>query len=82
VEGLKAYTSVLDVGDPIDMATFYVPPAVGAQVITEVAQKGVREVWLNPGSESADLVARARALDIWPVLACSILGIGERPSDY
>ena len=39
VEGLKAYASVLDVPGTIDMASFYVPPEIGEQVIEEVAQK-------------------------------------------
>ncbi len=41
VEGLKAYASVLDVPGPIDMASFYVPPEVGEQVIDEVARKQI-----------------------------------------
>ena len=81
VEGLRAYKSVLDVPGPIDMATIYVPPDVGEQVIEEIAKKKIREVWLNPGAESEALVARARALDILTVVACSIVGIGENPYD-
>jgi predicted CoA-binding protein len=57
---------VLDVPGPIDMASFYVPPAIGEQVIEEVARKRIPEVWLNPGAESDALVARARALSISP----------------
>src|SRR3954470_13510864 len=79
VEGLKAYPSVLDVPGAIDMASIYVPPEIGEQVIGEVAQKGIAEVWLNPGSESDELVARARALQIQPIVACSIVAIGENP---
>ena len=79
VEGLKAYASVLDVPGPIDMASFYVPPEVGQKVIAEVAQKGIPEVWLNPGSESEELIRLARTLKLEPILACSILGIGENP---
>jgi uncharacterized protein len=79
VDGLKTYGSVLDVPENIDMATFYVPPDVGERVIVEVAQKRIPEVWLNPGAESEALVRAARALNIEPILACSILGIGENP---
>jgi predicted CoA-binding protein len=79
VEGLKTYASVLDVPGPIDMATFYVPPDVGEKVIDEVAKKGITEVWLNPGAESDALVERARALNIRPIQACSIIAIGENP---
>ena len=81
VEGLKAYRSVLDVPGPIDMASFYVPPAIGEQVIEEVARKRIPEVWLNPGAESDALVALARALSIEPIVACSIVAIGQDPYD-
>ena len=81
VEGLAAYPSVLDVPGPVDMATFYVPPDVGESVIDAVAQKGIREVWLNPGSESDALIAKAHALGIEPIIACSIIAIGESPDD-
>ena len=79
VEGLKAYASVLDVPGTIDMASFYVPPEIGEQVIGEVAAKGIAEVWLNPGAESDALIARARALQIQPIVACSIVAIGQNP---
>jgi predicted CoA-binding protein len=79
VEGLKAYGSVLDVPGTIDMASLYVPPEIGEQVIEEIARKGIAEVWLNPGAESDALIARARALRIQPIVACSIIAIGQNP---
>ena len=82
IEGLDAFASVLDVPGPIDMATFYVPPEVGERVLEDVAQRKIREVWLNPGAESAALVARARALALEPILACSIAAIGEDPDAW
>ena len=82
VEGLKAYASVLDVPGPIDMASIYVPPEIGEQVIEEIARKGIAEVWLNPGAESDALIARARALQIQPIVACSIIAIGANPYGF
>ena len=79
VEGVKAYASVLDVPGPIDMVSFYVPPEIGVRVIDEIARKGIAEVWLNPGAESDALIARARSLQIQPIVACSIVSIGENP---
>jgi predicted CoA-binding protein len=82
VEGLRTYPSVLDVAEPIEMATVYVPPDVGERVIEDVARKGIKEVWLNPGAESPPLVAKARALGLTPIQACSIIGIGLSPSQF
>lgn len=79
VEGLKAYASILDVPGPVDMASLYVPPEIGEQVIADIARKGVPEVWLNPGAESDELIARARALNIQPIVACSVVAIGQNP---
>ena len=80
IEGLTAYRSVLDVPGLIDMATFYVPPEIGEVVIEDVARKGILEVWLNPGAESDALIAKARRLSIRPIVACSIVGVGQNPN--
>lgn len=80
VEGWKAYRSVLDVPGAVDTATLYLPPSLGERIIEEVAQKGIQEVWINPGAESPALVERARQLGLRPRVACSILGIGETPA--
>ena len=79
VEGMKTYGSVLDFPGTIDMASFYVPPDIGERVIAEIAQKGIAEVWLNPGAESDALIARAKSLNINPIIACSIVAIGQNP---
>ena len=71
IEGEHVYASVLDYPGPIDEATVYVPPHVGIRVIEEIAKKGIKTVWLNP-----------RALGLTTRVACSMLGIGERPGDY
>jgi predicted CoA-binding protein len=79
VEGHKTYASVLDVPGPIDMATIYVPPHIGVRVMEELARKGVAEVWLNPGADGDEVVARARELGLNTIQACSIMAIGESP---
>jgi predicted CoA-binding protein len=73
---------VLDVPGPIDMATVYVPARVGVQVMEELAQKGIGEIWLNPGADEPEVVSKARALGLQPTLACSIIAIGETPARY
>ncbi len=82
IEGEGVYASVLDYPGSIDEATVYVQPAVGVRVMEELAKKGVKVVWLNPGADAPQVVARARELGLSPRVACSILGIGERPTDY
>jgi len=82
IEGHRTYRSVLDVAEAIDMATIYVPPEIGVQVMEELARKRIAEVWLNPGADGMDVIARARELGLKTIQACSIIGIGESPGDY
>ncbi len=82
IEGLRAYRSVLDVSIAIDVATLYVPSAVGEQVVDDIAARQIPRLWINPGAESNRLVARARALGLETTLHCSIVAIGESPADY
>jgi predicted CoA-binding protein len=80
IEGLPAYRSVLDVpAAGLDRISLYVPPDVGLRLLDEIARKGAREVWLNPGAESPELIARAEALGLPLVLACSIVAVGADP---
>ena len=82
VEGHRAYPSVLDVPGTIDMATIYVPGAIGVRVMDDLAKKGVPEVWLNPGADDREVVEKARALGLKTVVHCSIIAIGESPARY
>jgi len=79
VEGHKTYPSVLDVPGPIDMATVYVPGHIGVKIMDDLAAKGVAEVWLNPGADDDPVLARAKALGLNVIVACSIMSIGESP---
>ena len=82
IEGLPAYKSILDVpAETIDRVSVYLPPAVGAKVMDDVARKKVGEVWLNPGADGPQVVARARALGLNVITDCSIVDIGISPSE-
>lgn len=82
VEGIRTVPSVLDIPGHVDMATFYVPPDIGARVMEEVAKKKIPEVWLNPGADGDEVLAKAEALGVRPIVACSIRGVGEDPYDF
>jgi len=78
--GQTVYPDVAAVPGPIDRATLYLPPAVGLTVLDDLAARGdIPELWLNPGSESPELVAKAKQLNLNPIQACSIIDIGEHP---
>ena len=82
IEGHRAYATVLQVPGTIDMATVYVPPHKGVAIMDQLAAKGVPEVWLNPGADGDEVVARAHALGLRTIQSCSIVAIGESPGRY
>jgi predicted CoA-binding protein len=82
VEGVRAYKSVLDVPQAIDMATIYVPAPIGLQVLDDLAKKKIPEVWLNPGADDRRVVEKARSLGLKTVQHCSIIAIGDSPARY
>lgn len=82
IEGLPAYASVADVPGPIDRVAMYVPPRAGLAMIDDIAAKAPAELFLNPGTESPELVAAAEARGLNVIQACTIVNIGLRPDMY
>jgi predicted CoA-binding protein len=82
VEGLTTYPSVLDVPGPIDIATVYVQPDITTKLLDEFEQKGIPEVWINPGAETDEMVDAAHHRKTKVIFACSILGVGRSPHEF
>ncbi len=82
IEGLPVFRSILDIPENLDATLVYVPPAVTLRLLPEIARKGPGQLFLNPGSEDAVVVARAHELGLEPTLACSIIAIGDSPANY
>jgi predicted CoA-binding protein len=82
VEGLRSYPSLDALPlSRLDRVSVYLPPSIGLTVLDQVAAKEVGELWLNPGADAPEVVARAEALGLNVVQACSIVGVGEHPDD-
>ena len=80
VEGLPAFKSIKDVPEHPQMVTIYVPPAVLLKLLADIANKGCDELWLNPGTESHEVLDEVERLGLNAVRACSSLGIGISPA--
>jgi predicted CoA-binding protein len=81
IEGLKVYRTLAEVPPgKVDRVSLYLPPAVGIKALDEIAASGCEELWLNPGSDSPEVVEKARSLGLNVIQACSIVDLGVRPS--
>ena len=56
IEGLKVYKSVLDFPGNFDIAVTIIPPEAVVKVLPEIQQKGIKMVWMQPGSESDEAI--------------------------
>lgn len=77
IEGIAAYKSIADVPVPVDRASLYVPASVGIQLLEAISAQRAKELWVNPGSGSPELLARAEELGLPTVEACSIVAAAE-----
>src|SRR5579862_9154785 len=59
IEGLQAHGSIGDVPVRPQMISVYVPPPVLLKLLPEIASKGCDELWLNPGTDSDEVLAEA-----------------------
>ena len=81
IEGLPAFKSILDVPVRTAFVSVYLPPPVLLKVLPDIAAKGCDELWLNPGTESDDVLAEAGRLGLNVIQACSIVGLGVSPGN-
>ncbi len=76
IEGWKTYADLASIPCDLDMVTVYLLPETLLPLLPEIAGKGCRELWLNPGSESDQVVQEAERLGLNVIQACSVLAAG------
>src|SRR5262249_29998682 len=80
VEGWPACRAVSDIPvERLDRVSIYLPPDLVLSVLDDISRKPVGQVWLNPGTERADVLARAKEIGLPVVVGCSIMDIGVDP---
>ena len=80
IEGLAAFKHIQDVPVRLQRVSVYVSPGVLLKLLPDIAARGCDELWLNPGTESPEVLAEAARLGLNLVQACSILDLGISPS--
>ena len=81
IEGLPAFKSIRDVPVRPQMVSVYLPPAVLLKVLPDIAARGCDELWLNPGTESDEVLIEAERLKLNIIQACSIVAVGVSPDN-
>jgi|SRR5665213_653263 len=81
IEGLPAFKNIAAVPVRPNLISVYLPPPVLLKILPDIAARGCDELWLNPGTESDEVLALAEQLNLNVIQACSIEGVGVSPGD-
>lgn len=81
IEGLPAFKSIREVPVRPNLISVYLPPPVLLKELPAIASRGCDELWLNPGTESAEVLVEAGRLKLNVIQACSIVSIGLSPGE-
>ena len=81
IEGLPVFKSIADLPVRPNLISVYLPPPVLLKVLPAIAVRGCDELWINPGTESDEVLAEAERLRLNVIQACSIVGVGLSPGE-
>lgn len=82
IEGIAAWADIGSVPVRPDVVSAYLPPGILLQTLPEIADKGCEELWLNPGTDTAETIAEAERLGLKVIRDCSLLRIGVSPAAF
>lgn len=68
IEGLACVHSLRELREPVHGVSVIVPPAATLGVLDDAAAMNLTRIWLQPGSEDGDVLAKAAELGI-PIIA-------------
>ena len=64
VAGRKIHRNLKELKDPPDLVITVVSPQVTERIVDECIELGIREIWMQPGSESEPAIKKAKAQGI------------------
>lgn len=73
IDGKTVFPSIDDIKDPIDTVSLYVAANISSDLAESILSKKPRRIIFNPGAENPDLENKAKAQDIEPINACTLV---------
>jgi predicted CoA-binding protein len=64
IEGKPCYKTLADINPKPDVVVTVVPPEVTKKVLNKCHQLGIANVWMQPGSESDEVIEQAKQLNL------------------
>lgn len=76
-EGIEAFAEIQSVPERPNVVSVYLPPKILIDTLPAIAAKGCDELWLNPGTDTDEVIAAAEALNLNVVIGCSLVGLAS-----
>ncbi len=78
VEGVEAVASVAELPDGVASISVITPPAITVRVVEEAIERGIRNVWMQPGAESREAIdlAEKNGLNVIADGSCALVVMG------
>lgn len=80
IEGVACVPSLSALAEPVHGVSIITPPPITERVVEEAAELGLTRLWMQPGAESEDALARAEELGLSVIARgpCLLVVLGFR----
>ncbi|NMA83719.1 MAG: CoA-binding protein [Epulopiscium sp.] len=75
IDGDQAYKTLSDLPETPQVVDFVVNPRIGVEVVKECKQLGIKDIWLQPGTVSDEILEYAQSNDINALQACVLVAL-------
>lgn len=88
VLGERAYASLADIGEPVDVVDVFRPAPEGSEIARQAAVIGAKVIWFQPGTQSGDAsrIAHDAGLTVVSRICMGAshgtLGLGPGPDEH
>lgn len=78
IEGIPSATTISNLPSEVVSISMITPPAVTAILVPQALEKGIRNIWMQPGAEHPDAVAlcRERGVNVIADGSCLLVVMG------
>jgi len=78
IEGIPCVATISDLPPDVESISMITPPAVTAKLVPLALEKGIKNIWMQPGAEHPDAVAlcRERGINVIADGSCVLVVMG------
>jgi predicted CoA-binding protein len=78
IEGVDCVASVAELPDNVQSLSIITPPAITETVVDQAIARGIQNLWMQPGAQSAPAIARAqqKGLNVIADGSCLLVVLG------